>query len=161
MSVPHYNNGRLLLKDQNSNNWYYVSITLLDGQPYINPGQDAVTVPATPTFAENVVIRAADGNYYRLSLYSSEGVIFTAEEELATPEPPYRVFLRTDGVFYELVILPDELGNNYLSVIPASAGSVTTRCSPFKLTTLSTTEEPRGIVSAEADCVREIIVAAS
>ncbi len=149
MSAPHFDNGRILLKDINSENWYYVSVSILNDAPFINPGQTVVSVPVDNSFSTYLVLKAPNGNYYKVTIYSLGGIIYTSNNLLTIPEPPNRVFLRSSvtGIIYELVERPDQVGDNFLALILPGTNPASNLCTPWKLITPMT-----------ANCEREILV---
>lgn len=170
MSSPHYSNGQLILKDVNTSSWYYISVVIgEDGVAYLSPAQVAASVPAVPVWSESVVMQAVNGDYYRLELYSLDGVIYTNPTLLATPEPAYRVFLRTSGIRYEVYLDEDDQGDIYLALRLASAAPTSDLCSPWKLVSAAaslaarthspaTSLTPTTIAPAGVYCQREILV---
>lgn len=102
---PHYNNGALLLKDVNSNYWYYVTVNLNGGlTPFVEVDQTPVSPVDSTYYAESICILTDNGLYYNLFVYSETGIIYTGQEALITPLPTNRVFLKDEnGVYYEAV----------------------------------------------------------
>lgn len=169
MAAPKYRDGSLLLK--NGSSWYKVSARVIEGEAYVQPGQVAEgNIPAVPTWAQSVVMKASNGAYYSVFLESYEGQIFTGRVLLASPAVSYRVFLRgDDGERYELVLHQLESdGEVYLGLQLVDNDTADDTCTPWKLVSAGAIVNGRGLTpgaliaartltAAGSNCEREIL----
>lgn len=158
--TPHISNGSLLLRDSNTDiNWYYLSVSILDDEAYLNPAQEAADdIPNINNFSETVTLKAPSGNYYSISVYSENNVIYSRIELLATPLPPNRIFLKANDIYYELVVRADDNDDDYLALILASSTATSDQCTPYRIINTVIQLTPRTISPVSPTCEREILV---
>jgi len=104
----HYSNGQLSLQNISNLNWYYVGVSIgVDNKPHLNISQIPSTNFSTYNFDNYAIIRADDGNLYKLGIYTNfEGVITFSFEPATLPvtKQPVVIFIKdvTTGLIYKL-----------------------------------------------------------
>lgn len=145
---PHYSNGALLLKDNNSDYWYYVSVYLSGTESYVEVDQTPITPPLDNNYAETVNIKTSNGLYYKLFIESLEGVIYTGNELLPTPLPINRIYLKDqNGLFYEAIFSLNPADGLVYLALQAIGTSVAIVNLPWRSISPATNLDPCIIVS--------------
>lgn len=129
MSNIHISNGRLLLQNITDELWYFVDVEIVDELPYLRISQSNIVVQSD--YNPYVVIKDSDGYYDKLFLDTNDGEVHYGVERLIVGEPAIRLYLKGDGVYYEILMTIND-GNPYVQIVDSSGNVLTTIPLPWR-----------------------------
>lgn len=154
MTTPHISNGRVLLQNTTDDLWYYLGVVPIDSEdstsePTLALDQTIVTI--TSSFSTYVVLKADNGDYYKMELVTISGVVTYKLTLLSTPEPVIRLVLKnltTDEYFRVVLVEPQEDGTVYAGLQSLLTNLITISL-PWRSEVSADFQPPRSIISVD------------